>query len=799
MKARATAAVLLLATSIVIVVRQQRVTASAMYANARLAFDLGKLHDAMATARKGQRRFGDDIKWRELFATVIVDALSRSDTEKAMRELELTPRSADPEAAVRRLMSRGYLLADKGGEDLAKADRLAARVMPSLRAEIAVRRAGCAFWVGDTDQVDRLIQEALQRVDPARQPIVLVNARFMQATVSMQRGNYQEAIERYDRCMSLAVAAGARGTVSKLLGNYGWCFMRLGDTDEARVALQKSADIGREQGDLQVQLISLGNIAGVALVQRRFHEAVAYAEQSVQAARRHGNNHHIALALTNLAQAEIESGRSEAARKANDEALALWKNAAGGGEENYALLNAARIEALSGDRETALHALACLEESPADLPLRWNVQAAMAGIYRDAGRASEAERMYEAALDTGDVARVETKSNDAYLFAFESNLIRTNDEYIEFLLELGRPLEALRVVERSRARTLLSDRARPPFAPTELARSMRATLLCYWLAPQRSLLWVVTPEGVSVVRLPPAASIDSEVDAYREEIIERTASVDSARGARLFQMLVAPALQRARSNRFIVVPDGHLNVVSLESLVASDPAPHYWVEDATVSYAPALALIPPMSEHRAFRDSRALLIGDVPAQGTEFPALPQAGAEIGRIARHFESDRCRILTGDAATPAAYLKTDPQRFSHLHFVAHSTASVRSPLESSVVLARGKLSGTEIIRTPLRADLVTVSSCNSAGRRTYAGEGPVGLAWAFLRAGARRVVASQWDVSDTATANVMDGMYNALAKDHAPAEALREAKLELLRSGGKNARPFYWAPFILYGAP
>ena len=105
----------------------------------------------------------------------------------------------------------------------------------------------------------------------------------------------------------------------------------------------------------------------------------------------------------------------------------------------------------------------------------------------------------------------------------------------------------------------------------------------------------------------------------------------------------------------------------------------------------------------------------------------------------------------------------------------------------------------MQIPLAAELVTVSSCNSAGRRNYAGEGLVGLAWAFLGAGARRVVAAQWEVNDAAAPRVMDEMYAAIVRDGVePAEALRRAKLKLLHSNSVHERPLYWAPFAVYGA-
>jgi CHAT domain-containing protein len=99
-------------------------------------------------------------------------------------------------------------------------------------------------------------------------------------------------------------------------------------------------------------------------------------------------------------------------------------------------------------------------------------------------------------------------------------------------------------------------------------------------------------------------------------------------------------------------------------------------------------------------------------------------------------------------------------------------------------------------PLRAELVTVSACRSAGERVYAGEGLVGFAWAFLRAGARRVVAGLWDVDDRSTADLMDVMYERLAAGDTPPKALRAAKLALMTRGGVTAKPYYWGPFQVF---
>lgn len=796
MKARVVATALLLAASVLTVARQQRVTAPELYAQARLAFDQGYLANAIALARDGQRRFGQEPKWNELFGTVVVEGVARSKVGDANKELDRLPHSGDPEASIRRLMAHGYANRDTAEADYKNADALAATVMPSLRAEIAVRRSAPCFNSGNSACTRQFASEARSLLSPSTQPFVLANAYGMWAAADMQDGDYQQSIEKYIRGMRFSEVAGATGTVSKMLLNYGWSYLQLGDADEARRAFQRSARIAAMQHDAWVESTSVGNLSAIAIAQGHSNEALSLGRKAVEITKAWGVQYQTAMALTNLARAQLEVGDAESARRTNDEALALFPSA-DSQNRPYALLNAARIDAMTGARDKAMVTLVSLERTKDDLPLRWTVQAEMARIYSSEGDHVNGERMYEAALDTGDQAFVQQAESIGYLFAFEANLFRTNDDYITFLLNKNRPLDALRVAERSRARTLFRGRARPPFSPVELARIHDATILFYWLAPKRSLLWIVSSDGVSAVQLPPLVAIEGQINAYRDEIMSRAVTVDGKRGASLFRVLVPPAALRGGEKRFIVIPDGRLNTIGLESLVVDAPSPHYWIEDATVSFAPALALIPRTTRHRPFREARALLIGDVPSQGSDYPALPFAGSEIEHVASYF-GDGCQPITGERATRKAYLTADLTRISHMHFATHATANMRTPLASSVILHKGPLSAAEIADHPLpTTELVTISSCSSAGRRSYAGEGPVGLAWAFLRAGARRVVASQWDVSDVATADVMDGMYRELAADRTPAEALREAKLKLIASGEK--RPYYWAPFILYGAP
>src|SRR5262249_44139521 len=164
--------------------------------------------------------------------------------------------------------------------------------------------------------------------------------------------------------------------------------------------------------------------------------------------------------------------------------------------------------------------------------------------------------------------------------------------------------------------------------------------------------------------------------------------------------------------------------------------------------------------------SRSLLLFGAPADADpKYPALANAPVEMTKVAAHFDATRVVRYEGAGASPAAFRDAGAERFDVVHFAAHAAANVESPLDSAVILAAEngsyKLYARDVADERLTADLVTVSACRSAGERAFAGEGLVGFAWAFLRAGARRVVAGLWDVDDRSTADLMDTLYERLA--------------------------------------
>ena len=95
----------------------------------------------------------------------------------------------------------------------------------------------------------------------------------------------------------------------------------------------------------------------------------------------------------------------------------------------------------------------------------------------------------------------------------------------------------------------------------------------------------------------------------------------------------------------------------------------------------------------------------------------------------------------------------------------------------------------------ASLVVLSCCHS-GRGEIKAEEVVGIARAFLGAGARAVLVSLWEIDDHATLEFMKNFYSHLVKEISASESLNKA-MKHMRESDQFNEVKHWAPFVLIG--
>jgi CHAT domain-containing protein/Tfp pilus assembly protein PilF len=199
--------------------------------------------------------------------------------------------------------------------------------------------------------------------------------------------------------------------------------------------------------------------------------------------------------------------------------------------------------------------------------------------------------------------------------------------------------------------------------------------------------------------------------------------------------------------------------------------------------------------------------------------LPETAEELCAVARSAGSPEAAVHLGEKASETAVKALSASgvlgNARIVHFATHGLLASESGFvgtskaEPALILTPpaqptedddGLLTASEVTQLKLDADWVVLSACNTAaGGGDLNSEALSGLARAFFYAGARALLVSHWAVDSQATVILVTKAFDALTGEPniGRAEALRRSMLALISSGGRNAHPANWAPFVVVG--
>jgi CHAT domain-containing protein/tetratricopeptide (TPR) repeat protein len=796
------------------------------YSRTRRLFQSGYLARSQELARQGYFRFLDTRpEWASLFLMLQAESmLWRGLNEETLQVLSTQPRTFyRTDEMVRKLTLEGVALIHlqrfaAATEKLAESRNLCGIQVYSTCGGMLQAQGIEALEQGDFGTAKDFLTRSLAFGRSHNDRILETTALSYLGVLALHIERYDEALDWSRSAYRIAIDDGQEDMAQTASGNLGWAFFKLGDRERALELFLEAEAHAAKLGDTVLQIQWLNTTGYVYMDEGRIQLARESYRRALQLARQINSKEDIATNLTVLAQASIASGNADEADAYANQALAMSQGGGHGSEWFDILAVQLQAATLRGDKNRAEALLREIEAgSESQTSTKWASERAVARLYEDSGETAAALNAYHSALHTFESARAEIQNEDSRL-PFLANATRIYDDYIHFLVKRGKTDEALAAADQSRARTLAQglgvNSSKPTLQSaawrgTEIARKTGATVLFYWLGEKQSYLWAITPRKTTLFALPAQSEITPMIERYRKGILGPIAAGDTVRqeGVDLYHLLVEPAASLIGANsNVVVVSDGPLSLLNFETLIVpetgSGSGSHYWIEDANIVSAPSLYLL---ASRKAWRSTpgKLLLLGDAVSPNPDYPDLPMAAVEMRHIEKHFGAQDETVFARQSATSAAYLDTPLQQYSYIHFVAHGVASRTDPLDSAIILSRTgaaedsfKLHAREIIQHPIDARLVTISACYGGGTRSYAGEGLVGLSWAFLRAGAHNVIGALWEASDDSTPQLMDSLYQGLEQGMNPSAALRQAKLTLMHSQARFSQPFYWAPFQIY---
>jgi CHAT domain-containing protein len=710
----------------------------------------------------------------------------------------------------------GY--AQQADRQLQEAQRLSDESNSSLSGEVLRARAVAQIDRDHLTEAANLSQESLKVARQQRDTFLEANDLVNLGYVALRLEHYDEAEALLNEGADSARSIHARPLIQVALRNMGRAYFYLGDFEKALSSFQQAEQVATQIGATGAKVDSLWG-AGSAYYKLGHVDAAAscYKEALKDALTIHALNE-ITGIETDLAYLFYQEGKFDAARMHSEEAI----RAARGSGEKDAELDLMFLQALLAARQTdgrdTERMLMKVHGEEVESPsVRWEIEDALANLYAGKKQTRLADLWYRKSIRSFEDQRATVGDEELRLPFFANGDVLYRD-YADFLISSQKPEEALQLLDIGRARTLEEGlglakekpNARPDQAvdPQAVARKLDTTILFYSLGPKKSWLWAINPHHTRLFSLPGQSDIESQLRSYQTAILKSTDPLreENPAAKTLYETLVAPAAEMiSKGSKVLILPDGVLNGLNFETLLvpASDSS-HYWIEDVTIRSANSIHMLSGVDASSSTGSAKKLLlIGNPTAAGTGYDSLVNAFAEIRGIEKHFPPDTRTVVTQSGAVPAAYAENKPGEFSYIHFVAHGTANRLDPLDSAVVLSPSpgnpenfKLYARDIMRDPLHARLVTISACYGSGLRAYAGEGLVGLSWAFLRAGAHNVIGALWEVNDASTPVLMDKLYAELEAGNSPDVALRAAKLSLIHSPAVYRKPLYWAGFQLY---
>lgn len=655
------------------------------------------------------------------------------------------------------------------------------------------------------------------------------------ALTDQRQENYERALEYFGKSLEQARAISSRELMIAASAGLGSVYQAKGEHAAALEVLERSLNLAKENNDhLRIAEI-LWRKAEAQSALRNFTEAERLAQEAAKLARQLRYSKLSYLTAATLGRAYIGQGKMDVAAQTLSQAIEqveLMRKGVAGQEQERQLffeksvtIYHSLIDLLIGQSKSE-EALLYAERAKGRVLL----DILSGGGTRLAKALTQKEREEEQRLNRGIVELNRELHNEQSKASPDAARL----EQINVQLNSARlKYAAFQDVLSASHPELMTQSSRPTWTVSDLSgliQDKQTAVLEYVVTRERAYLFVVTKgsqaQGIKVEAIPiqmKESELAKLVNRYHRMMADAHPSfIPAAR--ELYEVLLKPAEPLLHGKTTLcIVPDRLLWDVPFQALQSKTE--RFVIEEYALYYAPSLSVLlemrrgkgreakPPAPSLLAFANPLIATetAGGLPGakSGNHFEPLPEAETEVKTLAELFGPKQSKLFIGAQADEHSF-KTLSPAYRNLHFATHGVLDNLHPLYSYLLLSKtegdadndGLLEAREVMNLNLHADLVVLSACDTARGKIGAGEGVIGMTWAFFVAGCRAAVVSQWKVDSVGTAEWMVNFYQQLKQpegkgDVTKAQALRLAVLQMM---GKRQyeHPSLWASFVLIGS-
>lgn len=689
--------------------------------------------------------------------------------------------------------------------------------------------ANVHWFRGEYEHAFASIRKSIKEAKSINDPGLVLMSQNTLGLVYLTLNDYPKAMESLDSSLGIARAIGSRLDEATSLSNIGLVYRKMGKLAKALDYFKKALLIDEELKSDWGMAHSARNLSITYLRMGKYEMADTLAREAVDLTEKIGDRISAARSVLQLADVMAQKeGRATA--------LAMYRKAAKQADKAQvkevlwrALRGAGRALKAKGDSSGAIEAY----KKAVDLVE--GMRASIKSDFLKQGYLDDKQELYEELilllLDKNVVSEAfiysERSRARGFIDLMGMSKIRFNDKQAQKAYDkatdLKRKLDELdvsiasgaknkklmkerRVIEDDYTRTLEWLRQKAPdvlpfvaVEPIDPARLLElvgddAVLFEYVMTANELVIFVIGDGKIEARRVPATKKeITGLVTRYRKLIQDRAPIGDEA--TRLGRILIEPVLPELGAGKTLgIVPHGALHYLSFASIQVNG---EYLVDKTPLFYLPAASILEYTINRRKVVDvkkAKVLAIGN-PDLGNMNTDLPLAELEARSI--RWVYPNIDIYTRGEATESRVLK-DTASFNIVHIASHGQFDPVNPLRSSLILAAdtkndGALQASEVFSLDMKADIVTLSACQTGLGKVTGGDEVVGMNRAFLFAGAHTILSTLWRVDDMASAILVKHFYRNLPHT-SKAMALRKAQLTIKRSFG---HPAFWAGFTLVG--
>lgn len=644
--------------------------------------------------------------------------------------------------------------------------------------------------------------------------------------------NFEQAIYYHEQHLQIALETGNRNEEGRVCENLGNACCSMGDFKSAIKWYKKSLDVAEETGDKAIIGKANRNLGNSYCHDGAFEHAITHHSRDLSIAQELGDKAAEGIAYGNLGNLYLNLGFSEKAIECQEFNLIIAKEIKDSAEEgNASYLLGCSLES-RGSLDEALYcfqtSLNIFEDiqSRGQLKDEWkiNVQNEYKLVIIADCRVLLKQNKIKKALAISEKGRAQVLK-DLMKSKYESETGRSDSNTEDNVAAEDRTSEHESETNRSSSdgqESILDN----------ILWNLSSTTLFLAIDKNEVNIWVLKGNGVqfrkgeigsrqleedvmlsfSSLKQASYPLTENEVNSMtttsaEAEQIRRERALLMSKALRIWYEVVlspiADLLEGLEGDELVIVPDGPLCVAPFAAFM--DPSFRYLCESFRIRVVPSLISLKLIADSAAYHSKKGvLLVGNPCLEEIVTPEpwnwdLPKAEEEVKLIGEILNT---KPLIGKTATKEEVLKR-LKSVTLVHIAAQGSdengeillTPNPSRLSQEPEMHDYLLTMTDVIAIQLRARLVVLSSCHSAQGKIKS-EGVVGIARAFLAAGARCVLVSLWENSDEATLKFMKSFYEHLMRGERASVALNQARIYL-----KESTTFcdveHWAAFQLIG--